>query len=156
MAVVGATEVMNDRPCYEVEFSDGEVIVADGQHQWLTWTRAARRYDAQTRGFQRYSADPILPQVVTTEQIGSTLRCPTVDHRPNHAVQLASPLRLPEADLPIPPYALGVWAGDGSTDWRASRVPIRRSSRPWEPPGWSRSGSRVAASITAWRLSRRR
>ena len=116
VAVVAATEVMNDRPCYEVEFSDGEVIVADGQHQWLTWTRAARRYDAQTRGFQRYSTDPILPQVVTTEQIASTLRCPTVDHRPNHAVQLASPLQLPEADLPIPPYALGVWAGDGSTD----------------------------------------
>ena len=76
VAVVAATEVMQDRPCYEVEFSDGEVIVADGQHQWLTWTRAARRYDAQTRGFQRYYTDPILPQVVTTEQIASTLRCP--------------------------------------------------------------------------------
>jgi replicative DNA helicase len=37
--VVAATDVMNGRPCYEVEFSDGEVIVADGQHQWLTWTR---------------------------------------------------------------------------------------------------------------------
>ena len=42
VAVVAATEVMHDRPCYEMEFSDGEVIVADGQHQWLTWTRAAR------------------------------------------------------------------------------------------------------------------
>lgn len=34
--VVAATEVMTDRPCYEVEFSDGTVIVADEQHQWLT------------------------------------------------------------------------------------------------------------------------
>ncbi|NLU84282.1 replicative DNA helicase [Rhodococcus sp. HNM0569] len=34
--VVAATEVMVDRPCYEVEFSDGTVIVADEQHQWLT------------------------------------------------------------------------------------------------------------------------
>jgi replicative DNA helicase len=32
--VVAATEVMQGRPCYEVEFSDGSVIVADGQHQW--------------------------------------------------------------------------------------------------------------------------
>src|SRR3954463_3351938 len=41
--VVAATEVLTDRPCYEVEFSDGSVIVADAQHEWLTWTRAARR-----------------------------------------------------------------------------------------------------------------
>ena len=41
--VVAATEVMHGRPCYEVEFSDGEVIVADAQHQWLTWDRRRRR-----------------------------------------------------------------------------------------------------------------
>ncbi|MFD7021500.1 replicative DNA helicase [Promicromonospora sukumoe] len=32
--VVAATEVMQGRPCYEVEFDDGTVIVADAQHQW--------------------------------------------------------------------------------------------------------------------------
>ncbi len=115
VTVVAATEVMHGRPCYEVEFSDGEVILADAQHQWLTWTRAARRYDAQVRGLQRNYTNPVPPQVVTTEQIAATLHCETLDHRPNHAVQLASALELPEADLPIPPYALGVWAGDGHT-----------------------------------------
>jgi replicative DNA helicase len=113
VTVVAATEVMPGRPCYEVEFSDGEVILADAEHQWQTWTRAARRYDGQTRGLQRYSAMPVPPRVVTTEQIAGTLRCRTVDQRPNHTVELAGPLELPEADLPIPPYALGVWAGDG-------------------------------------------
>ncbi|HEY2450640.1 MAG TPA: replicative DNA helicase, partial [Mycobacterium sp.] len=34
--VVAATEVMLGRPCYEVEFSDGTVIVADAAHQWPT------------------------------------------------------------------------------------------------------------------------
>lgn len=34
--VVAATEVMLGRPCFEVEFSDGTVIVADAQHQWPT------------------------------------------------------------------------------------------------------------------------
>ncbi|WP_433196835.1 replicative DNA helicase [Nocardia sp. CA-107356] len=34
--VLAATEVLTERPCYEVEFSDGTVIVADEQHQWLT------------------------------------------------------------------------------------------------------------------------
>jgi replicative DNA helicase len=51
---------------------------------------------------------------VTTEQIARTLRCPTVDHRPNHAVTVSQPLELPEADLPIPPYALGVWLRCGA------------------------------------------
>lgn len=34
--VVAATEVMTGRPCFEVEFSDGSVIVADAEHQWPT------------------------------------------------------------------------------------------------------------------------
>ncbi len=115
VTVVAATEVMHGRPCYEVEFSDGEVIVADAQHQWLTWTRRARRYDAQTRGHAREFANPVPPEVVTTEEIASTLRCPSADHRPNHAVGVPQPLDLPEADLPIPPYALGVWLGAGAS-----------------------------------------
>jgi hypothetical protein len=50
--VVAATEVMHDRPCYEVEFSDGTVIVADALHQWRTTTRAGRtqRRHRWTRG----------------------------------------------------------------------------------------------------------
>jgi replicative DNA helicase len=34
--VVAATEVMLGRPCYQVEFSDGTMIVADAGHQWPT------------------------------------------------------------------------------------------------------------------------
>jgi replicative DNA helicase len=37
--VVAATGVLQGRPCYEVEFSDGSVIIADENHQWLTWPR---------------------------------------------------------------------------------------------------------------------
>ena len=33
--VTRATDVMIGRPCFEVEFSDGSVIVADAEHQWL-------------------------------------------------------------------------------------------------------------------------
>ena len=52
--VVGATEVMTGRPCYEVHFSDGSVIVADAQHQWLTETRAiAQVRPAGADGLQR-------------------------------------------------------------------------------------------------------
>lgn len=39
--VVAATDVLLGRPCYEIEFSDGTVIVADAGHQWPT-TRGVR------------------------------------------------------------------------------------------------------------------
>ncbi len=113
VTVVAATEVMAGRPCYEVEFSDGEVITADAQHQWLTWTRAARRYDHQLRTGTREFASPVPPAVVTTEQLAATVYCRSADRRPNHAVALCAPLQLPEAELPVPPYALGCWLGDG-------------------------------------------
>ncbi|HYB39744.1 MAG TPA: replicative DNA helicase [Mycobacterium sp.] len=34
--VVAATDVMLGRPCYEIEFSDGTVIIADADHRWPT------------------------------------------------------------------------------------------------------------------------
>ena len=37
-----ATGVLHGRPCYEVEFDDGTVIVADAEHQWLTEMRHDR------------------------------------------------------------------------------------------------------------------
>ncbi|MGN6792636.1 MAG: replicative DNA helicase [Streptosporangiaceae bacterium] len=111
--VVAATQVMTGRACYEVEFTDGEVIVADGQHQWLTWTGAARHHDAQPGGHRREFADPVPSAVVTTKQIAATLYSRTTDPRPNHAIQICGSLQLPDADLPIPPYALGCWLGDG-------------------------------------------
>ncbi|MGM1064606.1 replicative DNA helicase [Saccharothrix sp. Mg75] len=99
--VVAATGVMHGRPCYEVEFSDGTVIVADAEHQWLTETRASRRS-------KHASAE-----VRTTREIAATLRCGTADARLNHSVTNTAPLDLPEADLPIGPYTLGAWLGDG-------------------------------------------
>ncbi|HVF05018.1 MAG TPA: replicative DNA helicase [Frankiaceae bacterium] len=100
--VVAATQVMTGRPCYEVEFADGTVIVADAEHQWLTDTRASRRGSAGARAMVR-----------TTAEIYTTLRCGTADQRRNHSVPNAAPLDLPEADLPLAPYALGAWLGDG-------------------------------------------
>lgn len=98
--VVCAFDVMHNRPCYEVEFSDGSVIVADADHLWKT------------------SAEV---QPVTTSQIAATLRHPT-DGRFDHAVDNAEPLALPErSDLPVPPYTMGAWFGDGHS--RAAHIP---------------------------------
>jgi len=98
--VVAATHVLHGRPCFEVEFSDGSVIVADAWHQWSTHTRTSRRYGRE-------------PEVRTTEEIAATLRTETADRRLNHSVTNARPLTLPARELLIPPYVLGVWLGDG-------------------------------------------
>jgi replicative DNA helicase len=124
--VVAAAEVMTGRPCYEVEFSDGTTIVADAHHQWLTTTRAMRRAPASEQrarasigAYGRAGTSPLsaaIPgEVVTTEEIAATLRCATADQRLNHAIECTRPLELPEAELPLPPYTLGIWLGDGTS-----------------------------------------
>ena len=47
--VIAATPVMNDHPCFEVEFFDGTVIVADAEHLWVTDTVAARGQRSKRR-----------------------------------------------------------------------------------------------------------
>lgn len=83
--VVAATDIMVDRPCYEVEFSDGTVIVADAEHQWLT-SRAG------------------VSAISTTEQIAVT---------GEHEVLNCQAVQFPEVDLPIPAYVAGVALGGG-------------------------------------------
>ena len=112
--VVAATEVLHGRPCYEVEFSDGTVIVADGQHQWLTETRASRKSAwAAAGGDNRIRNQRTFPSVRTTEEILATLRCNGAERQLNHTVVNARPLDRPERELPLAPYAVGVWLGDG-------------------------------------------
>ncbi|HNM96720.1 MAG TPA: replicative DNA helicase, partial [Marmoricola sp.] len=111
--VVAATDVMHGRPCYEVTFSDGSVIVADAEHQWLTETRAARKSEwaARTR-YNRSRRQNIHPAVVTTEQIAQTLTADS-SGRANHAVLNAAPIQSDTSHLPVPAYVLGAWLGDG-------------------------------------------
>ncbi len=112
--VVAATDVLVDRPCYEVRFSDGTTIVADASHQWLTETRASRKSRwAADRRYNRSRHQRILPAVVTTVEIAATLRT-GAEGRINHAVANTSPLQASAAEaLPVPAYALGAWLGDG-------------------------------------------
>jgi DNA segregation ATPase FtsK/SpoIIIE-like protein len=205
--VIAATEVMEDRPCYEVEFSDGTVIVADAEHQWVTTTRSDRSKARRRKDDSYWSEEEVLwiktrahsvlalpdvsmstTQVLddigvryknvlyqvakhipvvdgsattfyerggksvrmtvpvrsghamyqalvdrvampgrsarrqesqgisTTAEIAATLR---VQGRrqswANHSVAVAGALALPAADLPIKPYTLGCWLGDGTT-----------------------------------------
>ena len=98
--VVAATDVLLDRPCYEVLLSDGSLFLADERHQWVTTTERERVAGAAAR-----------PR--TTAELAATLRA---GGQWNHHVPMAGPAHYAERDdLSIDPYVLGRWLGDGTT-----------------------------------------
>lgn len=114
--VTAATDVMHDRPCYEVEFSDGSIITADADHQWFTDTRASlKSAQAAAAKYNRYRNQKTFPAVRTTREIAATLRV-SAEARANHSIVNAAAVKLPEVELPVGSYTLGAWLGDGTTD----------------------------------------
>lgn len=112
--VVGVSRVHHGLLCWELTFSDGSTIVADEEHRWLTrhsyrpWARNTR----QGLG------------VVTTPQIAISVHKPRSDGgtEHNHKIAAAPSLASPAVPLPIDPYLLGVWLGDGAT--AAARITV--------------------------------
>src|SRR5262249_55013033 len=75
-----------------------------------TVTDAGSTHPAGETGATRRRHGPA--RVRTTDQIRATLRTGTAN-RINHSVDTCQPLELPDRDLPVPPYALGVWLSRG-------------------------------------------
>jgi deoxycytidine triphosphate deaminase len=98
--VVAATPPMDDRPCREVVFSDGSSVVCDVDHEWVTIDKNGRRYGKRVE------------RMITTAEIERSL---VVRGEHNHQIPLAAPLQYPERELPIEPYVLGAWLGDGTS-----------------------------------------
>jgi Rad3-related DNA helicase/serine/threonine protein kinase len=192
--VTAAFDVLYQRKCYEVVFSDGSSLVADAEHEWVSYTCADRKWASRPQtntaqknfvtsdqlamferlitlsqnqesisvdaaaaliGGHRWSVcqaackiTPVNPKgrparypyhalltavrdrlakdldeqrrdgraysLVTTEEMAATLTIGSTK-RANHAVAVTGALTLPEANLPIAPYFLGVWLGDGNS-----------------------------------------
>ena len=87
------------RPCREVVFSDGTRVVADIYHEW----EVRSRYDRTRRNPYR---------VLSTAEIASNLK---VGIEYNWHVAQTGAVRYCERELPIDPYVLGVWLGDGTS-----------------------------------------
>lgn len=129
---------------YHLTFDDGSVIDACADHKWLTFdaremadltkldpewrarrqaARPSRAGSVKSEAFRasiiarnktREYAYKELPKgsVRTTAEIAASLH--TDRGRTNHAVPVARPLELPKIELPLDPYCLGAWLGDGS------------------------------------------
>jgi len=99
--VLAVQPVIVGSDCYRVGFSDGTSIVADGDHQWLTLVHAKMGGRSGVR---------------TTREIRDTLYWHRSKPYARHRVPVAGPLELPETPLPVDPYILGSWLGDGRSD----------------------------------------
>jgi replicative DNA helicase len=120
--VIDAWPVLRGRSCFEVAFSDGSTIIADAGHQWVVKSAACRRADARdrvapgrlNRRAGRWQCErQAWPEILTTEHLATQL-AGTRGHGNTYSVPVPEPLQCPNADLPIPPYTLGAWLGDGA------------------------------------------
>ena len=93
--VLKAHPINLNRPCYEVAFRDGQKVVTDAEHLWAVNDRSSGGRD----------------RVMTTKEIADAKWSGTYRFR----VPVTDPLQLPEQNLPIDPWLLGMWLGDGDT-----------------------------------------
>lgn len=111
------------KPMYAITFEDGEVIKASADHIWTVQTKKSRRafresaWRSAIRCKQEYRENNGWFDI-STEAMSKDFTYV----RPNgkgmefkYRVPMASPVEYPEAELPIHPYVLGVWLGDGTS-----------------------------------------
>jgi phage terminase large subunit-like protein len=105
--VTRAEPVLLGNKCFEITFSDHTKIVADADHEWLTWDKAARK------AFGRAANPRTSPAIRTTKQISETLRVGKKGEA-NHSIDVVA-IQGSIVHLHVDPYTLGFWLGDGDS-----------------------------------------
>jgi len=96
--------VLDNRPCYKLDIS-GTEVVADANHKWLTSTHVERSYEQRMPNTYQ--------GVRTTEEVHNTQKTSNGYLSSNHGIRIAAVVGQ-DASLPIGPYTLGMWLGDGT------------------------------------------
>lgn len=100
--VTAVSEIFVGHRCFEVIADDGASVIADENHLWPVVVSGNKGPHSNR------------PNYRGKVKIKTTLDLvPRRSKRPR--LQMASSLDLPEADLLIDPYVLGVWLGDGAS-----------------------------------------
>ena len=94
---------------YRLTFDDNSTVDACADHLWLTYTKANRISAHRMK-------NPSRPAVKNTAEIYKTLKIYNKGvSESNHSVPNCAPLKYSDKDLPIDPYLLGLWLGDGNS-----------------------------------------
>ena len=98
---------VHNNPCYKINFDNAESIIADCDHRWLVSfsTSKTSRWHGEWR-----------EQVMTTEEILVYLESLGNNRQATKIPKIRNckPLNCNNIELPIDPYVLGCWLGDGS------------------------------------------
>lgn len=84
---------------YEIEFADGRKVESCGEHLWKVWNPGNARYEIHT-------LNKVHELLNLNKERGRNISIPLMDY---------DAAELPEKELPIHPYALGFYLGDGTT-----------------------------------------
>ena len=95
-SVTNVSPTYYGRPCYEVLFDDGTVIVADENHLW----------EVEERGKRTSRSYSWTKKVIVTKELDTN----------KHFIYVNKELKTQEKHFTIPPYVLGVWLGDGTSN----------------------------------------
>ena len=104
--VTWVSQVWKNRPVYKVKTDCGDEIIADEKHEWLV----------------RLCGKRLVFKLKETWQLDKTRA-----KRP--MIKKAEALNLPDVSLPIEPYLLGVWLGDGHS--AGMRITSSVEDQPW-------------------------
>lgn len=92
------TSEIKNKKCYKIIFDNGEEIVSDFEHRWeISFVNSGVKKDI----------------VMTTEEIKKEYDKGVKSSYKQMRIYNPKPLHTKTKDLPIDPYVLGVWLGDG-------------------------------------------
>lgn len=110
--VVAESPVFVGHDCFRMRFSNGEQIVAGADHQWVTTARVDKVGAGIGQGRNKSGLN--LSRTRTTREIFETQRYGARGDR-NHSLAMPAPIVGEQRQLPLDPYVLGLWLGNGHT-----------------------------------------
>ena len=122
--VIVKSEVHHN-PCYKITFGTNFQITADCDHRWLVYFK--------THPNTKYRGKP-REVIMTTKEIYNLMKSLTPTQLKNGyntpKIEIAKPLQLEEKELPLDPYILGLWLGDG--DSSCGKITQELNAKSWE------------------------
>src|SRR3990167_7271701 len=122
--VLAISPVCFDRPCYKITFNDSSSCVVDAGHEWTVNTR-----------------DNAKPVTLTTEDmLKCGIYCEQGSRYKRHVYRISLPKAIEfsksKSILPIPPYGLGLWLGDGNSGSSGFTTADLELVAAWEQLGY--------------------
>jgi intein-encoded DNA endonuclease-like protein len=98
--VVATTEIMYDRPVYEIEFDNNDIIRCDENHLWKVSNTSLKLED----------------KILTTKDIfEKTEKLKNWSQSTNFRIKITPVMNRHKNQIYVHPYVLGLWLGDGTS-----------------------------------------